>query len=102
MHLRAKQYDNETEHLYSFIQVMTACTASFAHGANDVSNAVGPYAVIYHIWSTSKVATSSSPIPVWILVFGAAMLVIGLATCTSIETHYLHPFTIYDLFISFL
>lgn len=29
---RAKQYPNETEHLYSFMQVMTACTASFAHG----------------------------------------------------------------------
>ena len=29
---RAIQYPNETEHLYSFMQVMTACTASFAHG----------------------------------------------------------------------
>lgn len=29
---RARQYPNDTEHLYSFMQVMTACTASFAHG----------------------------------------------------------------------
>lgn len=31
----AKQYPNEVEHTYSFVQVLTACTASFAHGAND-------------------------------------------------------------------
>lgn len=32
----AKQFPNEVEHSYSFIQVLTACTASFAHGANDL------------------------------------------------------------------
>lgn len=80
MHLRATQYDNNTEHLYSFLQVLTACTASFAHGSNDVSNAIGPYAAIYHIWHTGTVASKNSDIPVWILVFGGAMIVIGLAT----------------------
>lgn len=39
MHAAAKQYPNEVEHMYSFVQVLTACTASFAHGANDVSSA---------------------------------------------------------------
>ena len=38
IHERAKQYPNETEHLYSFMQVMTACTASFAHGYVSVNN----------------------------------------------------------------
>jgi sodium-dependent phosphate transporter len=37
----AKQYSNEVEYSYSFIQVLTACTASFAHGANDIGNSVG-------------------------------------------------------------
>lgn len=37
MHARAKRYDNRAEYLYSFLQVMTAATASFTHGANDVS-----------------------------------------------------------------
>jgi sodium-dependent phosphate transporter len=78
--MRAVQYDNNTEHLYSFLQVMTACTASFAHGSNDVANAVGPYAAIYHIWSTSQPAGKNSNMPIWILVFGGAMIVIGLAT----------------------
>jgi len=37
MHARAARYDNRAEYLYSFLQVMTAATASFTHGANDVS-----------------------------------------------------------------
>jgi solute carrier family 20 (sodium-dependent phosphate transporter) len=37
----AKKYPNEVEHTYSFVQILTACTASFAHGANDIGNSVG-------------------------------------------------------------
>ncbi|KAK7025997.1 hypothetical protein VNI00_015828 [Paramarasmius palmivorus] len=77
---RAKQYPNDTEHLYSFMQVMSACTASFAHGANDISNAIGPFSAIYQVWSTGETAGSKSSTPIWALVFGAAMLVLGLAT----------------------
>ncbi|PVG01655.1 sodium:inorganic phosphate symporter [Serendipita vermifera] len=80
MHARAKQYDNKVEHLYSFVQVMTACTASFAHGSNDVANAIGPYSAIYAVWKTGKVVGKESDVPVWILVFGGAWIVIGLST----------------------
>ncbi|KIS68381.1 putative Na+/phosphate co-transporter [Mycosarcoma maydis] len=80
MHAVAEQYDNRVEHLYSFMQVMTACTASFAHGANDVSNAIGPLAVVYSIWSTSLFPESKEPVPIWILAFGGAAIVIGLGT----------------------
>lgn len=80
VHARAKQYPNDTEHLYSFLQVFSACVASFAHGANDVSNAIGPFSVIYHVWSSGELSGSKTPVPVWALVFGAGMLVVGLAT----------------------
>lgn len=40
MHARAARYDNRAEYLYSFLQIMTAATASFSHGANDVSKFV--------------------------------------------------------------
>ncbi|APA06721.1 hypothetical protein SS1G_04686 [Sclerotinia sclerotiorum 1980 UF-70] len=79
MHARATHYDNKAEHTYSFLQVLTAATASFAHGANDVSNAVGPLAAIYFIWHTGSI-NSKSPVPVWILCYGAGALVIGLWT----------------------
>ncbi|KAG8823643.1 Na+/Pi symporter [Serendipita sp. 401] len=79
MHARAEHYDNKTEYLYSFLQVMTAMTASFAHGSNDVSNAMGPLATIYLVWSTDTIA-SKAPVPIWILVFGGAAIVIGLWT----------------------
>ncbi|ESZ97459.1 hypothetical protein SBOR_2148 [Sclerotinia borealis F-4128] len=79
MHARATHYDNKAEHTYSFLQVLTAATASFAHGANDVSNAVGPLAAIYFIWHTGSIE-SKSPVPPWILCYGAGALVIGLWT----------------------
>ncbi|GAA5913923.1 Pho89p [Sporobolomyces salmoneus] len=76
----AKQFPNETEATYSFVQVMTACVNSFAHGANDVSNAVGPFAVIYHTWRYSEIAGRSAEVPIWQLVVFAVMIVLGLAT----------------------
>lgn len=79
MHSRAKKYDNKTEHLYSFLQGVTAGTASFAHGSNDTSNAAGPLATIYLIWSENTVS-SKSDVPVWVLCYTAGALVIGLWT----------------------
>ena len=67
MHAHAKHYDNRAEYLYSFLQVLTASTASFAHGANDVANAIGPYATIYQIWNTGKNSGSKAEVPIWIL-----------------------------------
>jgi PiT family inorganic phosphate transporter/sodium-dependent phosphate transporter len=56
---------------------MTASAASFTHGANDVSNAVGPFATIFYIWRHGKI-DKKSPVPTWILAFGGAGIVIGL------------------------
>lgn len=79
MHARATHYDNKAEHTYSFLQIITASTASFAHGANDVSNAIGPLAAVYLVWSTGKLS-SKSPVPIWTLVYGGAAISIGLWT----------------------
>ena len=76
----AKQYDNDTEYAYTFMQVMTSCTASFAHGANDLSNAIGPFSVIYYTWKSGMPAGKSANVEIWMLCYGAATLVLGLAT----------------------
>ncbi len=76
----AKKYANEVEHTYSFVQIITACTASFAHGANDIGNAAGPWAVIYGAWRTGNAAESESPVPVWQLAVLALTLSVGLIT----------------------
>lgn len=67
------------EYTYSFLQILTASTASFAHGANDVSNAIGPYTTIFFIWQSGEI-NSKIPVPTWILAFGGAGIVVGLWT----------------------
>jgi sodium-dependent phosphate transporter len=62
---QAKKYPNEVEYLYSFVQVITACTASFAHGANDVGNAVGVWAGMYGAWRTGETVASKEEVPLW-------------------------------------
>lgn len=76
----AEKYPNEVEHTYSFVQVLTACTASFAHGANDIGNSVGPWAVIYSAWSTGDAAASKADVPLWQLAVLSATISLGLIT----------------------
>ncbi|KAK4185638.1 putative phosphate-repressible phosphate permease [Podospora australis] len=81
IHAHAARYDNKAEYMYSFLQVMTAATASFTHGANDIANAIGPYATIFEIWNSGVLPPAGkAEVPIWILCFGGAMLVIGVWT----------------------
>ncbi|EFX05077.1 sodium/phosphate symporter [Grosmannia clavigera kw1407] len=80
VYAHAEKYANEVEHTYSFVQVLTACTASFAHGANDIGNSVGPWAVIYSAWKTGDAAASKAPVPVWQLAVLSLAISLGLIT----------------------
>ncbi|KAL9620860.1 MAG: hypothetical protein Q9160_004641 [Pyrenula sp. 1 TL-2023] len=80
VYAHAEKYPNEVEHTYSFVQILTACTASFAHGANDIGNSVAPWAVIYSAWKTGDAAASKAPVPVWQLAVLSITISIGLAT----------------------
>lgn len=76
----APKYANEVEYLYSFVQVITACTASFAHGANDVGNAVGVWAAMYSAWSTGTAVASKAEVPLWQIAVMALTICIGFIT----------------------
>lgn len=41
------------------LQVFSACVMSFAHGSNDVANAMGPFSGVYYIWETREVPTKA-------------------------------------------
>ncbi|KAH7324509.1 phosphate transporter [Stachybotrys elegans] len=80
IHAHVPHYDNKTEYLFTFVQVMTACAASFTHGANDVANAIGPYATIYQIWRSGELPGSKTPVPIWILCMGGGCIALGIWT----------------------
>ncbi|MGQ4647950.1 inorganic phosphate transporter [Lyngbya aestuarii] len=60
-------------------QVLSACFVAFAHGSNDVGNAIAPLAAITYIIQTGSVPLDSLSIPLWILLLGGAGIVAGLA-----------------------
>ncbi|KAJ2320305.1 hypothetical protein GGI00_006254, partial [Coemansia sp. RSA 2681] len=81
VHEAARKFDDDTEYLFSFLQIITACLASFSHGSNDVANAAGPIASIYDIWKTAEVdASGKAPIPMWILAMAGVAIDVGLLT----------------------
>jgi len=67
------------ERLFGFLQILSACYVAFAHGANDVANAIGPVAAALEI-ITSGTVNSTGSIPPWLLAMGGLGIVIGLAT----------------------
>ncbi len=67
------------EKMFGVLQIMSACAVAFAHGSNDVANAIGPLAAVVNI-SQSGVVNPESAVPAWLLLVGGIGIVIGLAT----------------------
>lgn len=67
------------ERCFAWLQVISACMMAFAHGANDVANAIGPLSAALHIYATGAVSLNNS-VPLWALALGGLGIVIGLAT----------------------
>ena len=67
----------EAAKLFSFLQVLTAIFGSFAHGGNDVSNAIGPLIGLYLIYQDGQIVNKTET-PSWILFYGGVGISVGL------------------------
>jgi PiT family inorganic phosphate transporter len=67
------------ERVFAVLQVMTACAVAFAHGSNDVANAIGPLAAVIQVAQGAEIAGKAAVAP-WMLGIGGVGIVIGLAT----------------------
>ncbi|MCZ6537872.1 MAG: inorganic phosphate transporter [Gammaproteobacteria bacterium] len=67
------------EKVFGVLMIVTACGMAFAHGSNDVANAVGPVAAVISI-AKSGIVGQESPLPLAVLFLGGIGIVVGLAT----------------------
>ncbi|HSX84259.1 MAG TPA: inorganic phosphate transporter [Cellvibrio sp.] len=67
------------ERVFGVLMIFTACSMAFAHGSNDVANAVGPMAAVISVLDAGGVEAQAQ-VPSWVLLLGAFGIVIGLAT----------------------
>jgi PiT family inorganic phosphate transporter len=83
---RIKEVPDETsrfgsvERVFAILMIFTACSMAFAHGSNDVANAVGPLAAVVSTVQSGGEIAARSAMPWWILMVGALGIVVGLAT----------------------
>ena len=69
---------HDVERVFGILMIFTACAMAFAHGSNDVANAVGPVAAIVSIVTSGGEIAQKSMMPIWVLLLGAIGIVMGL------------------------
>lgn len=74
-----KQHFVTVERVFGVLMVVTACGMAFAHGSNDVANAIGPLAAVVSIAQSGQIGAKSA-LPIWVLALGGGGIVVGLAT----------------------
>jgi len=75
---RTSEY-RAVEKMFVYLQILSACYVAFAHGANDVANAIGPVAAVLDVIKNGVISDVAT-IPPWLLAFGGIGIVVGLAT----------------------
>jgi PiT family inorganic phosphate transporter len=79
---KAADKDNRfssVERVFGVLMIFTACSMAFAHGSNDVANAVGPMAAVISVVQSGAVGAKAAVAP-WVLLLGGVGIVVGLAT----------------------
>lgn len=83
-HLKNKGNVSEfdfVERIFKYLQILTACYIAFAHGANDVANAIGPAAAVFSTIQTYSVSVKDAiDVPFMLLILGGIGIVVGIST----------------------
>jgi len=77
--LTQEQQNQTVERVFAILMVLTACCMAFAHGSNDVANAIGPLAAVVSVVSNDGTILDNAPLAWWILPLGGIGIVAGLA-----------------------
>ena len=81
LHNDAEKFDKRTEEVFKYLQIFTAICDSFSHGANDVANAIGPFAAIWVIYQSGGELDKKASMEqdaYWILGLGGVGIAVGL------------------------
>ena len=70
---------SRVEKIFVVLQILTACAIAFAHGSNDVANAIGPLAAVTSAIGGAELG-GKAPVAAWMLAIGGLGIVVGLAT----------------------
>lgn len=66
------------ERVFAVLMVVTACAMAFAHGSNDVANAIGPVAAVVGVVQSGGEVAQKTALPIWVLILGGGGIVAGL------------------------
>lgn len=81
LHNNAEKFDTKTEEVFKYLQIFTAVCDAFSHGANDVANAIGPFATIWIIYQSGGQLDKKLDMgndSYWILGLGGIGIAVGL------------------------
>lgn len=78
-YLKIERSGDHVEEIFRRLQIMTSCYVAFAHGANDVANAIGPVASVFSIATTGHVQ-AHVPVPIFLLILGGVGIAVGIMT----------------------
>ena len=81
LHNNAEKFDTKTEEVFKYLQIFTAVCDAFSHGANDVANAIGPFATIWIIYQSEGQLDKKLDMgndSYWILGLGGIGIALGL------------------------
>lgn len=81
VHQKAERFDKQSEAMFVYLQVFSACFDALAHGANDVANAVGPFATIFLLYNGNKLGSKQDMGEYKYMILGLGGIGIGAGLC---------------------